>query len=150
VLSRWDRLRLALLAGLGVVGGGIAVYLTLVHTSAAALACSASGLVDCERVLNSSYAVILGSPVPTSAAGILWFAASAVLALAQLRRPASRSLARAHLAWGVVGLATVLYLVYVEIVQVGAICAWCTAAHVTVVVTFLLVITRWQEAESTD
>jgi len=149
-VSRWDGLRLGLLAALGVVGGGIALYLTFVHASAAALVCSASGLVNCERVLSSPYAVILGSPVPTSAAGILWFAASAALALAQLRRPTSSFLARAHVGWGIVGLATVLYLVYVEIVQVGALCAWCTAAHVAVVATFLLAITRWQEVESAD
>ncbi|HZV51126.1 MAG TPA: vitamin K epoxide reductase family protein [Candidatus Dormibacteraeota bacterium] len=150
MLSRRDRLQPGLLAALGVVGGGIAVYLTFVHASAAALVCSASGLVNCERVLTSSYAVILGSPVPTSAAGILWFAVSTALALAQLRRPSSRPLARAHLGWGLAGLATVLYLVYVEIVQLGALCAWCTAAHVAVVLTFLLAITRWQEIESLD
>jgi uncharacterized membrane protein len=150
MLSRWDGLRLGLLVALGVIGGGIASYLTFVHASAAALVCSANGLVNCERVLSSSYAVILGSPVPTSAAGILWFAVSTALALIQLRWPTSPLLARAHLAWGIAGLATVLYLVYVEIVQVGALCAWCTAVHVIVVATFLLAITRWQETESAD
>jgi uncharacterized membrane protein len=37
---------------------------------------------------------------------------------------------------------TVLFLVYVEIVQLGAICIWCSAAHVLVVLTFLIVLPR--------
>jgi uncharacterized membrane protein len=116
-----------------LLGLGIAVYLTFVHFAAAQLVCSASGAIDCERVLGSGYAVIGGSQVPTSAAGIVWFAGAAVLGVLHRRR--------ALQAWSVIGLATVLYLVFIEIVQVGAICIWCTAAHALVLVIFLLTVT---------
>jgi uncharacterized membrane protein len=134
-----ERLRPAvtLLAALG--GVAISIYLTLVHASAAPLACSASGVVDCERVLSSGFGVIGGSGVPTSAAGIVWFAVSGALALARLRSPGPLP-ARLQLAWSVLGLAVVLGLVFVEIVLLGALCAWCTAAHVLVLVTFLAVV----------
>jgi uncharacterized membrane protein len=34
------------------------------------------------------------------------------------------------------GAAMVLYLVYVELFRIGAICLWCTAMHVTAVILF--------------
>jgi uncharacterized membrane protein len=117
----------------GLAGLGIAIYLTFVHFSAAALVCSARGTIDCERVLSSGYGVIASTAVPTSAAGIVWFGVATVLAIVGRRR--------ALQAWSVAGLLTVIYLVFVEIVQLGAICIWCTAAHVLVVVVFLLTVT---------
>lgn len=116
-----------------VIGLGVSIYLTFVHFSAAQLVCSASGAIDCERVLGSRYGVIAGTDVPTSAAGIVWFAVAGALAAIHNRR--------AQVAWSVAGLLTVLYLVFIEIVQLGAICIWCTVAHAMVVVIFLLTVT---------
>ena len=116
-----------------LAGLAVAIYLTFVHFAAVQLVCSASGAVDCERVLSSAYANILGTPIPTSAAGIVWFTVAAILAVLRYRR--------ALQAWSVIGLLTVLYLVFVEIVQLGAICIWCTVAHALVLVIFLLAVT---------
>ena len=124
-----------------VVGVGVSVYLTFVHFAAAQLVCSVSGTINCERVLSSAYGVIAGTSVPTSAGGIVWFGAGAVLAVAVWARPRLRSLARAQMAWSVVGLLTVIYFVFVEIVELGAICIWCTVAHVLVVGIFLATVT---------
>jgi uncharacterized membrane protein len=117
----------------GLAGVGVAAYLTFVHFSAVGLVCSTSGTIDCERVLGSGYGVIAGTVVPTAAAGILWFGVATVLAITGPRS--------AQQAWSVVGLVTVVYLVFVEIVQLGAICIWCTAAHMLVLVIFLLTVT---------
>lgn len=126
---------LALVAGLA--GIGVSIYLTVVHYSAIPPACPANAVINCEQVLSSPYAVIGGSSVPTSAAGIIWFAVTAGLAFGLLRRP-SRRLATAQLVWSTVGLVTALYLVYVEIVQLGALCFWCSAAHLLVLLIFLV------------
>ena len=115
---------------LSVAGIAVSVYLTVLHFIGFAPACPTSGTVNCEAVLSSPYAVIAGSAVPTSAAGIAWFAVSAVL----WTRPPGRD----QLAWSALGTVTVVYLVFIEIVRVGAICLWCTAAHVLVVALFLL------------
>lgn len=115
-------------------GIAVSIYLTIVHANSTALVCSTTGVVNCERVLSSAYGTILGTPVPTAAAGILWFAVSGGLALAGWRD--------AQLAWGALGLLTVLFLLYVEIDLVGAICAWCTVAHVLVVITLVAVLTE--------
>ena len=123
---RWQLLALAA----GLAGLGVSIYLTAVHYTGVPVACPANGTISCEAVLSSRYGVIAGTSVPTSAAGIVWFAVSALL---WTRRPG-----RVQLAWSVAGLATVLLLVFVEIVLVGVICVWCTAAHVLVLVIFLI------------
>ncbi|HEX9098020.1 MAG TPA: vitamin K epoxide reductase family protein [Candidatus Dormibacteraeota bacterium] len=134
-----DRLPVVIAAAAGVAGLAISIYLTVVHYSALPLVCSTTAAVDCGRVLSSGYAVIAGTGVPTSMAGVAWFAVSTTLATAQLARPSSQNLAHIHLVWSGLGLATVLYLVFVEIVQLGAICIWCTVVHILVLVTFLVV-----------
>ena len=130
---------LALIAGLA--GIAISAYLTVQHYAAVPLACPVGGVVNCEVVLTSSYGVIGGSTVPTSAAGIVWFVVSAGLAAALWRRPRPL-LARLQQAWSAIGLVTVLYLVYIEIVKIGAICIWCSAAHVLVLLIFLIALPR--------
>lgn len=117
-----------------VAGLAISVYLTVVHYSTIPLVCPASAVVNCEQVLSSRYAVIGDSGLPTSAAGIAWFLASAGLALLRRRRTL--------LAWSLIGLLTVLFLVYVEIVLLGAVCIWCTAAHAMVLLIFLIALPR--------
>jgi uncharacterized membrane protein len=130
----------ALALGAALAGLGISIYLTVVHYSTIPLACPANAQINCEQVLSSPYGVIGGSSVPTSAAGIAWFAASALLAAGLL---AGRTqLARWQFAWSAVGLVTVLLLVYIEIVQLGAVCMWCSAAHVLVLLIFLIALTR--------
>ena len=132
--------RLQVLAiALSVAGVAVSIYLTVLHFIGFAPACPATGPVNCEAVLSSPYAVIAGTTVPTSAAGIAWFAVSAALWL--------RGFGRVLLAWSVLGLVTVLYLVFVEIVRIGAICLWCTAAHVLVVAVLLIAVTMWQNRE---
>jgi uncharacterized membrane protein len=136
---RWQLLAFAA----GVAGLGVSIYLTFVHYSSIPLACPANAVVNCEQVLLSSYGVIGGSSVPTSAAGIVWFAVSALLAAGLLA--GRERLARFQIAWAALGLATVLFLVYIEIVQLGAVCVWCTAAHLLVLVIFLVSLPRAKE-----
>lgn len=124
------------------VGLGVSTYLTFVHFAAAQLVCTVGGPVNCERVLGSGYAVIAGSSVPTSAAGIVWFGISATLAAAMLLGIGRQSTLHAiQVAWSIAGLLTVVYLLFVEIVLVGAICLWCTTAHALVVAIFVLTVT---------
>ncbi len=138
---RVTRERLAIAAG--VAGIAISVYLTGVHFAGFAPACPATGHINCELVLSSRYAVIAGSSIPTSAAGIVWFGVAVALwALLPFGWP--------HVAWSAIGLAFVLYFVYVEIVLLGAICLWCTAAHVLVVAMLLVAVTPSSARDSVE
>jgi len=118
-----------------LAGVGVSIYLTILHYAGAVPGCPVTGTINCEAVLSSPYALIAGLPVPTSAAGIAWFGVSAVLWTRQLHWM--------HPVWAVIGLLTVVYLVFIEIVRVGAICLWCTAAHVLVVAIVLITVTLW-------
>jgi uncharacterized membrane protein len=46
----------------------------------------------------------------------------------------------AELAWAGVGMLSVFYLVYVELVLLHAICIWCTAVHVVVLLYLLIAV----------
>jgi uncharacterized membrane protein len=130
----------ALLAS--VAGLGLSAYLTFLHYQGVVPGCPLTGPVNCEAVLSSSYSVIAGTSVPTSAAGIVWFAISALLW--------TRPLGWMQLAWSGIGLLTVLYLVFVEIVRVGAICLWCTATHILVLAIFLVALASWQARDTVE
>ena len=80
--------RIALAAS--VAGIAVSVYLTLVHYAGTPLACPSGATFNCDAVLSSRYGVIAGTGIPTSAAGLIWFAVSAVLW--------TRSMPRAQLA----------------------------------------------------
>ncbi len=112
-----------------LAGIAVSIYLTALHYAGVVPGCPVTGPINCEVVLSSPYAVIGGTAVPTSAAGIAWFAISALL----WTRPAGWI----HQAWSGIGLLAVLYLVFIEIVRLGAICLWCSAAHVLVVILFV-------------
>ncbi len=127
---------------LSLIGLAIAIYLTIVHyNSHVTLVCSSSGLVNCEEVLTSPYASIPGSSIPVSIGGILWSAIGAGLAgLAWLVWPEKHIVRIAELIWAAIGMLTVFYLVYVEIVLLHTICAWCTAVHVIVLLYLLIAV----------
>jgi uncharacterized membrane protein len=144
-MTRSDRLVPMGVLGAALAGLAISAYLTAVHVAQAPLVCSVRGPVDCERVLTSAYAQLGGTAIPTSVAGLAWFAVSGVLAVLQLARPRARAPMVAGLTWSLLGLLAALALVYVEIVLLGAICAWCSGAHLLILLTLLLTLARWED-----
>jgi len=138
-----------LLLVFSLVGVGIAIYLTLVHYENAPLVCSDSGLINCARVLSSSYSVVPGTSVPITLPGLAWSVVSAALAAVALYGgPGRRWIRVTQFAWALLGMLTVLYLVYVEIVRLRTICAWCTAFHVLVLLMFLVTVVQLQSQSS--
>src|SRR5438132_5871733 len=129
-----------------LVGVGIAIYLTSVHYENVPLVCSDNGLVNCARVLSSPYSVVPGTSLPITIPGLAWCGVMAALAVAGLYTGLqSRWLRLAQFAWSLVGMLTVLYLVYVEIVRLHTICAWCTALHAIILCMFLITLARLQQ-----
>ncbi len=132
-----------------LVGVGIAIYLTLVHYENAPLVCSDSGLINCARVLSSSYSVVPGTSVPITLPGLAWSVVSAALAAVALYGgPGRRWIRVTQFAWALLGMLAVLYLVYVEIVRLRTICAWCTAFHILVLLMFLVTVVQLQSQSS--
>lgn len=130
------------LAVLALIGMGLSGYLTAVHYAPTLLVCSDKGLINCEAVLTSVYSVVPGTSIPITVPGLAYFLVGLVLALIQLRQPANYRLRQAHAIWGGLGLLTVFYLIFVELVELRNICIWCTSVHLTILVTFLFTLWR--------
>lgn len=109
-----------LLAAVGLV---VSAYLAL-YTN---VLCPSNGLLNCDKVLTSSYSVIFG--IPNGYYGIAFFAI--VLALAYLRRPGALIVVTAA------GIGFVAYLVHAEYL-LGAICLYCSVVHLMTVCLFLI------------
>ncbi len=121
--NRPSRRLLYALILLGVVGIGISGYLTWAHYDDSVLVCAIGG---CETVQASRYSTI--GPVPIALLGMAMFAALSGLAgLRLLRTPPLGHETLTLVAWGMLlaGILYYLYLTYVELFVLHAICQWC-------------------------
>jgi uncharacterized membrane protein len=123
--------------GLSILAVGLTAYLTVTHyTDPTALACPNTGIVNCTAVTTSTWSVFLGAPV--ALLGLLW-----ALAMTALNSPwawcsSVTWLEPVRLAMSGSGAVAVLYLVYIELFRVDALCLWCTAVHVSAIALFAL------------
>lgn len=109
-----------------LLGLGISIYLTVEHyTAGATFACPETGAINCQKVTTSAWSHI--GPVPVAVLGLVFFAGMAVLCSPPAWR--LRLLVPVRVAGAVVGVLSALYLVWVELFRVDAICLWCTAVH---------------------
>ena len=106
------------IAGLALLGAGIAAYLTYVRATGGAVVCATGG---CEKVQSSSYSEVLGVPVAViGLAGYLFLGATALVA--------GEATAAAGAALALAGFAFSVYLIYVQLFVIDAICLWCLAS----------------------
>jgi uncharacterized membrane protein len=118
--SPYARMAAALFALLGLLD---AAYLALERMSGAALACPLGG--GCETVQSSSYALFLGMPVAfIGVAGYALLLGVALLAL-NADELAGMPTAAMLLALASIALLFGIYLTYLQIAVIGAICFWC-------------------------
>jgi uncharacterized membrane protein len=110
----------------------VSIYLTIEHYNRSVLlACPENSAINCAKVTTSRWSHIAG--VPVAVIGLGYFVVmTALLAVPTARRQVQ--LLRVALAG--CGVLMVLYLVYVELFEVNAICLYCTAVHVLTVVMF--------------
>jgi uncharacterized membrane protein len=119
------------------LGLAISIYLTIEHyTTSTTLACPDTGVVNCVKVTTSPQSTILG--IPVAVLGLVFFAAMGILTLPRLWHDRSSTVRWTRLGLAGVGVVTVLYLLYVELFVVDAICLWCTAVHVLTIALFVL------------
>lgn len=121
---------------ISLLGLGVSIYLTIEHyTGNTTLACSSTGTIDCAKVTTSPESKIIG--IPVAVLGLPFFVAMVLANIPPLWRSGLTWIRYGRLASVIVGMCFVLYLVYVELFRVDAICLWCTSVHV---LTFLLLV----------
>ena len=117
---------------LGFIGLAIATYLTYVHYADLKPICSTGG---CERVQNSEWSKLAGIPVPVLGLigwiGIL----GSLLIPGDIGRAITAMLT-------LFGFGFTLYLTYLEIFEIKAICQWCVANGVVMTITMVLAVIR--------
>ena len=125
--------------GLSVAALAIACYLAVAHyTSPKALACVEGGIVNCTKVTTSSWSSFIG--VPVAVLGVIWAAAMVALCRPAAWRSGRRWINTARIAGACVGIVSVIYLVYAELIALHAICLWCTGMHLLVFGLFVLIV----------
>jgi uncharacterized membrane protein len=106
---------------LAVLGLGIASYLTYVHYAGFESVCAIAH--GCEKVQTSEWSELAGAPV--ALLGLLGYAG---ILGALLLRGEGPTLAATALSW--IGLGFSAYLTYREIWTIDAICIWCVASAI--------------------
>lgn len=125
-----------LVAGLALVGAGVAAYLTYVRATGGVVACTTGG---CEIVQSSRYSEVLG--IPVAAIGLAGFLAVAASTLVRGELGAALGIALTS-----VGVAFAAYLVYVQVALIEAICQWCVATDSLMALLFVLSLVRLRGA----
>jgi len=115
-------------------GIGVATYIAIADSGGGAPVCLAGG-GGCETVANSSYSHLLG--VNVALFGIVGYVLLVVTAL--LRGDGARM---AGFAISLAGLGFSIYLTYLELFVIDAICQWCVASAVLMGVLFGLNVVR--------
>jgi uncharacterized membrane protein len=123
-----------LIAFLAALGIGVATYITIADSGGGAPACLAGG-GGCETVANSSYSHIAG--VNIAIFGVIGYIL--LLVSAFFANDAARF---GGFAVALGGFGFSVYLTYLEIFTIEAICQWCVASAVLMTILFLLNATR--------
>lgn len=137
----WIDLLTPLLVVVGIVAAG---YLTYAETQAVEAVCGPIG--DCNAVQSSEYAKLFGV-LPVGVLGLVGYAAILIAWLIQrLRKDKLADYASlALLGMGLLGTLFSIYLTYLEIFVIEAVCLWCISSAVIMTLIMLLSIRPAQE-----
>ena len=143
--QRWIILR-RISIGLSLLGILIAGYLTWAHYANATVLCIGSN--GCEIVQQSVYSTVAGTPVALF--GLIGYVVIAGLLVVEENR-ALFSSAIPLLIFGLtlIGAAYSIYLTYLELFVIFAICQYCVTSAIIMVILFTIAIYRMMTAPST-
>jgi uncharacterized membrane protein len=125
---------------LSIYGLGASIYLTIAHYDThITLACSDKGIVNCAAVTTSPESMVFGI-FPVALLGLLFYVFLAAINSPWAWRLTWPPVNWARLGSAIAGMGFVLYLIYAEVVQIGAICLWCTSVHIATFLIFTLMV----------
>jgi uncharacterized membrane protein len=136
--------RRMLTALVALVGLFVALYLWLYKAGViGTLACGAG---SCETVQLSKWATLLALPV--AAWGVAFYAVvfAVAFALVQERWEGSRKLSLLLLLLTTWGVVFSLWLTYLELFVIHAICRWCVVSAVIALILFVLAVVDWKRS----
>lgn len=132
-----------IVATLSLAGIFVALYLLLYKLGMIGnLSCSVG---SCETVNSSKWATFLGLPV--AGWGVAWYVAMFVLAIVSTGSRFADSPLVSLVLLGVAasGLIFSLYLTYLELFVINAICQWCVVSAIIVTIIFFFTVADYRE-----
>lgn len=124
---------------LAMVGLALSTYLSYVHYNLDALVCGTGG---CELVQTSEYSEMFG--IPIALFGVAMFVIVIAGIILRERRPETADLvSTAILAILLTAILYWIYLTYLEINVIHAICQWCVASSLVTLTLLVVEAVRW-------
>lgn len=131
-MNQTHRILLRIILVVAFLGFADSTYLTVQHYLNTIPPCSV--VQGCEEVLTSKYATVAG--IPVALGGVLYYLAVVFLALWYLvQRPNERP--RLLFPLTIVGFLVTLYLVYLQLFVLHAICAYCMGSAISSTLVFV-------------
>lgn len=118
-----------------LIGIGISMYLTYTKVTSSSVACINAG---CNTVQTSKYSELFGIPMGVFGLGFYF-------ALFTLLFKAKENWAKLLLVWGNIYS---LYLTYLELFVIKAICVWCVGSFVVIILMTILLFTKLKETQN--
>lgn len=119
-----------LLIVFSLLGLGAMTYVAVGPTNT----CNIYGsILNCDKVLTSPYATYLG--IHLYVYGLVFFSLSfalSVLYSLKLKAKKEKHLILSLFSLNILGAVAAIYLIYLELFQIGAICIFCTTAHISI------------------
>jgi len=122
------------------LGLAVSLYMTILKYWGGERMCIGNG--GCQTVSESPYAIIAG--VPVAVFGIIGYLALLVMLVLELRGGKFFKKNATLLTFGmaVLGFVFTLYLVYLEIFVIKALCPFCLTSQITMTILFILAVIR--------
>jgi len=129
---------------LAVAGLLVAGLLWYWHVQNADIPCTNAG---CDRVAQHPTSRLFG--IPVAAYGTLFYLSFALLCAIRPSVPVEqqRAFAQVMVLWGTVGFLVSMYLTYLELFVIHAICQWCMASAVIATALFVLSVLAWRQSQ---
>ena len=126
--SRTNSRLTAISLALALIGIAVSAYLTLVHYRDDLLVCAVGG---CHTVQKSPYAELQG--IPVALLGLGMFVVVTVLLLIRRARPAwADTITLATFGLLLAGAVFAIYLTYLELFVIHAVCQWCVLTAIII------------------
>lgn len=134
-----DKLIFRILVALAILGLAVSIYMTVYKLTDNNNMCLGSG--DCSTVNSSRYASVYG--IPVAAIGVAGYLAILGILLLEQRNDFLRQNASMFLfGLALAGFLFTVYLIYVEIALIHALCPFCITSQVAMTAIFMLSIIR--------
>jgi len=141
-LNKYTEAILFALSIIGLIAAGVVFVDYYIAHSASLPLCGVEGSlgttlqVSCS-VISSSFSSVFGIPLDFLA--IAWFGVNLIL-LAILSIMNKSKIMILLLAWSILGVSVVPYLIYIEVYVLHALCIYCTTMHIALVLNFLIIL----------